>query len=210
MRQRLNNSILAVSTFAALLALAGCHDDMWIQPKVHKPLQQSDFFVDEQTARPLIKGTVARETYFTDDELHTGFRGKKLTTEFPFEITKDDLKIGQEKFNIFCSPCHGALGYGDGMIAKRGFAVRRHPGNYHTESLRKAPVGHFYDVISHGFGTMFSYAARIPDPKDRWRIVAYVRVLQFSQNAKESDLPPGGMEQLLNPTKMPAEGGAEH
>lgn len=181
---------------AILLGIAGCHDDMWVQPKVHKPYQQSDFFADGQTARPFVKGTVAREWYWTDQTLATGFTGKKLATEFPFQITREDLERGQNRFNIYCSPCHGALGYGDGMIARRGFNIRRTPGNYHIERLRRAPVGHFYDVITNGFGTMYSYSNRIPDAKERWRIVAYIRVLQASQNAKTSDLSQPDLDRL--------------
>ena len=193
MNSSLNKRIIGFAVLATgLLLLAGCHDDMWIQPKVHKPLRDSDFFVDGRSARMPVTGTLARGEYYPPQEsaIHTGFEGKKLTDVFPFELKKADLLRGQELFNIYCSPCHGRLGYGDGMVAQRGFALRRKPGNYHTDRLRKMKVGHFYDVISNGFGAMFSYAARIQDPKDRWRVVGYIRVLQYSQNVKESDLPP--------------------
>jgi len=173
---------LAVAVCGAML-LAGCHTDMWTQPKIHKPLQANDFFVDGSSARLPVPHTVAAGSFNTDDGLTKGIENKKLVDVFPFPITRDDLALGRERFNIYCSPCHGRLGYGDGMIAKRGFNIRKKPGNYHTERLRKMKVGHFYDVITNGFGAMFSYASRIQDPKDRWRIVAYVRALQLSQHA---------------------------
>lgn len=171
-----------------LTLLTGCHMDMWIQPKV-KPLQQSDFFADGQASRPRVENTMDRTHFSTDSTRYTGFVGAKNVDEFPFTITREDMKRGQERFNIFCSPCHGALGNGNGMIAMRGFSLRRMPASYQTDKLRKAPVGHFYDVITHGFGTMYSYASRV-EPDDRWRITAYIRALQRSQNATLTDLGP--------------------
>jgi len=183
-----------------LVGLAGCHTDMWMQPKV-RPFQESDFFVDGQSARPLVPGTVARHV---DDagtpvgrignELYTGIdpNSKRLLDALPPEIAKEPLAFtlhrGQERFNIYCSPCHGRLGDGKGMIAQRGFTLRKPVGNYHTARLRRMPLGHFYDVIAHGFGAMYSYAARV-EPNDRWRIAAYIRVLQFSQNANPTEVP---------------------
>src|SRR5437899_70824 len=143
------------------MLLAGCHTDMWTQPKIHKPLQQSDFFVDGASARLPVPHTVAAGTFTTDEGLTRGIENKKLVDVFPFPIKKDDLDRGRERFNIYCSPCHGRLGYGDGMIAKRGFNIRKKPGNYHTERLRKMKIGHFYDVITNGFGAMFSYSERV-------------------------------------------------
>ncbi len=177
-----------------ICALAGCHADMWTQPKVHKPMQQSDFFSDGSSARPLVVGTVVHKS---DDQLKVGnsfFSGigedGKLVDELPASIplTKENLTRGKERFNIYCSPCHGRSGDGKGMIASRGLAMRRIPGNYHTEKLRKMPLGHFYDVITNGFGVMYSYASRV-EPDDRWRIAAYIRVLQASQDEKGSALP---------------------
>lgn len=211
MKSSLNRKIMgAFAATAGLALLAGCHIDMWIQPKVHKPLRDSDFFVDGQSARQPVLGSVARGEFHaaSEDPLYKGFEGKRLTDAFPFKLTRDDLKRGQERFNIYCSPCHGRLGYGDGMVAQRGFALRRKPGNYHTERLRKMPVGHFYDVITNGFGTMFSYASRIQDPQDRWRIVGYIRVLQFSQNAPETELPANLDRSQIRPEQPAAEGAA--
>jgi mono/diheme cytochrome c family protein len=176
-------TIHLILALAGLFVVGGCHTDMWTQPKVHKPLQSSDFFVDGASARLPVPHTVAAGSFTTDDALTKGIENKKLVDVFPFPITKDELARGRERFNIYCSPCHGRLGYGDGMIAKRGFNLRKKPGNYHTERLRKMKVGHFYDVITNGFGAMFSYSSRIQDQKDRWRIVAYIRALQLSQNA---------------------------
>lgn len=178
---------LMAASALGMIALTGCHIDMWIQPKV-KPLQQSDFFADGQASRPLVAHSVDRDHFWTDNGRYTGYEGKQVVDQFPFRITRDDLKRGEERFEIFCSPCHGRLGNGQGMIAQRGFALRRNPASYHTDKLRKAPVGHFYDVITNGFGTMYSYASRV-EPDDRWRIVAYIRALQRSQNAKPTDVP---------------------
>lgn len=178
--------------FAGAL-LAGCHTDMWVQNKIQKPYQGDTFFADGSSARPEVEGVVAHGEYHPDDVLYTGMDRGKLATAFPFRITRADLARGQDLFNVFCSPCHGRLGYGNGMIAQRGFAVRIQPGNYHTDRLRKMPVGHFFDVITNGFGMMYGYAARIPDVKDRWRIVAYIRALQLSQHAPATAVPPGAL-----------------
>lgn len=182
----------------SLFGLAGCHNDMWIQPKM-KPQFQSDFFPDQQANRPLVAHSVARSQYWTDSERYTGYSDdQKIATTFPFKITVDDIKRGQNRFNIYCAPCHGQLGNGQGMIAQRGFALRRPVGNYHTEKLQKAPVGHFYDVITNGFGTMYSYASRI-EPDDRWRIAAYIKALQRSQAAKPADVDPSKVSpEVLN------------
>jgi hypothetical protein len=120
-----------------------------------------------------------------DRARYTGMIGDTEATEFPFAITRQDLLRGQERFNIFCSPCHSRIGDGNGIVVQRGF---RKAANYHTDKLRNAPAGHFFDVMSNGFGAMPSYAYRI-EPDDRWRIIAYIRALQLSQNAKLADVP---------------------
>ncbi|HMG35303.1 MAG TPA: cytochrome c [Blastocatellia bacterium] len=134
------------------------------------------------------------------------FRG--YVTELPMSISKEDLDAGQERFNIYCAVCHGPLGYGDGMIVKRGF---RKPPSYHEDRLRQAPVGYFFDVISNGFGTMPDYASQI-EPAERWKIVAYIRALQLSQNATISDVPENQRSQLnARPaTKSEGHNGEEH
>jgi len=178
----------SVAAFAAvLLALAassGCRQDMQDQPK-YIPLRPGDFFADGRSERPLIEGTVARGHLDDDAAYYTGKGpdGKPLDT-FPFPVTRDVIERGQQRFNIYCSPCHGRLGNGDGMIVRRGF---RHPPSYHIDRLRNAPNGYIYDVIANGFGAMPDYAAQV-EPRDRWAIVAYVRALQLSQNASINDV----------------------
>ena len=200
--------MMAAATLS-LFALAGCHQDMWIQPK-YKPQDQSDFFPDQMATRPLIAHTLDRDHFWTDSERYTGYgNDNQIATTFPFKITKEDMARGKNRFEVFCTPCHGALGNGQGMIAMRGFSLRRQPGNYHTEQLRHAPVGHFYDVITNGYGTMYSYASRV-EPDDRWRIAAYIRALQRSQNANIADvdmphLTPGERKQIETaPPPQPA------
>ncbi len=168
------------------LAVAGCHTDMWVQPKIHEPYQESKFFKDGSTARPLVEGTVARGHLRLDDAFYTGYKDGKLVREFPLPITEELIRRGKERYTIFCSPCHGQVGDGQGMIAKRGFTLRRPVGNFHTERLQEMPIGHVYDVITNGYGSMYSYASRV-EPRDRWAIAAYVRTLQLSQMATPSD-----------------------
>jgi len=187
----------------ALLA-AGCHTDLWVQPHL-RPQTYSDFggFPDHATSRPVVFGTVARGEADDDAAYYTGRVDKKYVADIPYaqassDLNKEGIKIssfkdfierGHERFTIYCTPCHGQLGDGNGMIAQRGYAIRRQPASYHTDRLRNMPVGHFFDVMTNGFGTMFSYAARVEVP-DRWAIVSYIRALQLSQNVKESELTP--------------------
>jgi mono/diheme cytochrome c family protein len=171
--------------------VAGCHTDMWVQPKT-KPQHENDFFVDGMGSRPKVKGTVARgqqmddSTYFfgrdETGKLVTAIPADRAMKELKLETYTDFLKRGKERFTVFCSPCHGQVGDGKGMIALRGLTLRRPVGNYHTERLRQMPVGHFYDVMTNGYGVMYSVASRVPK-EDRWAIAAYIRVLQRSQNA---------------------------
>ena len=154
------------------------------QPR-YKPLAKSDFFDDGRASRPLVEGTVAQGHLEADPQLYTGKTNGKLMETFPFPITKAILLRGQERYNIFCSPCHDRVGTGEGMIVRRGY---RPPPSYHIDRLRTAPAGYFFDVISHGFGAMPDYAEQVP-PEDRWAIVAYIRALQLSQNAKLTDVP---------------------
>lgn len=173
-----------VTLLAGSMTMIGCRQDMHNQPR-YKPLAASDFFADGRSARPVIEGTVARGQLRLDKALHTGKANGLDVTDFPFAITKDDLLRGQARFNIYCSPCHSRTGDGNGMVVRRGF---RQAASYHTDKLINAPVGHFFDVITNGFGAMPSYASRV-DTLDRWRIIAYVRVLQLSQNASVADVP---------------------
>jgi hypothetical protein len=170
----------------AMVALAGCRQDMQNQPKF-KPLRQSDFYADKRSERTIIEGTVARGQLDADSYYYTGKIGNKYATEFPFPVTEQVLRRGQERFNIYCSPCHSEIGDGNGMIVARGF---KKPPSYHTDRLRDAPVGHFFDVITNGFGAMGDYSAQV-SVQDRWAIIAYIRALQLSQHATPADVPAG-------------------
>jgi mono/diheme cytochrome c family protein len=165
--------------FAAALCTTACRQDMQDQPR-YKPLASTSFFDDSRSARPAIEDTVARGQLRLDQGRYTGKENGKDIDYFPIQITQADLKRGQERFNIFCSPCHGRLGDGHGMIASRGF--RPQPPSYHDARLVEAPNGHFFDVMTNGYGAMYSYASRVP-VDDRWRITAYIRALQLSQDA---------------------------
>jgi len=173
-----------VSFGVFLMLLAGCRLDMHLQPK-YLPYQATSFFPDGRSERQPVPGTVARGQLRTDELFYTGRENGVAANKFPFPITRADLERGRERFNVYCTPCHDYTGSGRGMIVRRGFPQ---PPSYHIQRLRDAPVGHFYEVITNGFGAMYSYAARI-EPADRWRIAAYIRVLQFSQNAKIDDVP---------------------
>ena len=175
------------------VCLAGCRQDMQDQPK-YVALRPSSFFADGRSERPLVEGTVARGQLHADTAFYTGKTGDKPLDTFPIPITRTVLERGQERFNIYCSPCHDRLGYGNGMVARRGFN-RPPPASYHSDRLRQAPVGYFFDVITNGLGAMPDYAAQI-EPRDRWAIVAYIRVLQLSQNASIDDVPPEARNQL--------------
>jgi mono/diheme cytochrome c family protein len=169
------------------------------QPK-YKPLHESEFFSDHRSARPQVEGTVARGHLRVDTARYTGKAGENDVTAFPFPITRDDLTRGQQRFNIYCSPCHGRLGDGQGLVVKRGF---RAPPSYHIQRLKDAPVGHFFDVQTNGFGAMPSYASRVA-PDDRWRIIAYIRALQLSQGATVADVPPDQKQNLEAAPQAPA------
>ncbi len=171
-----------------LIALtSACRLDMHVQPR-ENPLSRSEFFSDQRSARPLVEGTVARGQLYADAYFYTGKIGNNPGDTMPFPVTREVLERGQERFNIYCAPCHSRVGDGNGFVPSRGFA--RKPPSFHIERLEKAPVGYFFDVITNGFGIMPDYASQIP-PQDRWNIIAYVRALQLSQNATMSDIPPG-------------------
>ncbi len=163
---------------ASVLCATACRQDMQDQPR-YKPLAATTFFDDGRSARPTIDDTVARGQLHLDPARYTGKENGKDVDYFPIQITPADLARGQQRFNIFCSPCHGRLGDGHGMIVSRGLLQ---PPSYYDPRLIKAPVGHFFDVMTNGYGAMYSYASRVP-PDDRWRIAAYIRALQLSENA---------------------------
>jgi mono/diheme cytochrome c family protein len=166
------------------MLLLGCQQQMADQPR-YEPLKKSEFFDDQRASRPLVEGTVARGQLHDDERLYTGKSNGNPVDTIPLQINRRLLVRGQERYNIFCAPCHDRIGTGQGMIVRRGF---RPPPSYHIDRLRAAPVGHFFDVVTQGFGAMPGYAEQIP-ARDRWAIVAYIRVLQLSQNVKLSELP---------------------
>lgn len=177
----------AIFAFCFLLStfLFGCHQKMANQPR-YDPLESSDFFADGMAARPRVAGTVARGELVANPFLATGKVGNDIGDGFPFPVTGRVLDRGQERFDIFCSECHGRLGDGNGMIPSRGY---RRPPSFHTAALRAAKTGHFFDVMTNGFGSMPTYNVQVP-VEDRWAIVAYIRALQLSQNATLAQLPP--------------------
>ena len=188
-----SNTARATRALIVLLALTttACRRDMQDQPK-YIPLRPSDFFADGRSARPLPEGTVARGQLRADKVFFTGKIGDVYVDKLPFPVTRQVLERGQERFNIYCTPCHGRLGNGLGMIVQRGL---KRPPSYHIDRLRQVPIGYFYDVISNGFGAMADYAAQVA-PRDRWVIAAYIRVLQFSQQASLLDVPPEHRQEL--------------
>ena len=203
---RRNRFRLPASGFLlALAALAGCRQDMHNSPKAI-PLRESVFFKDGSSARPLVADTVARGTLQDDAAFFTGKNGAAMLDTLPFPLTADVLDRGEGRFNIYCAPCHGVTGRGDGMIVRRGY---RQPPSFHLERLRQAPMGHFYDVMTSGFGAMPDYKAQIA-PRDRWAIAAYVRALQLSQHASPSDLTSEDREKLSQPAPAASGAAGEH
>lgn len=170
----------------ALLALAGCRQDMHDQPRF-KPLAKSDFYGDLRSARTPVEDTVARGQLREDTYFYTGKIGNNPGDYMPFAVNPQILARGQERFNIYCAPCHSRLGDGNGMIVQRGL---KHPPSFHDERLRKAPLGYFFDVMTNGFGAMPDYSAQV-SPEDRWKIIAYIRALQLSQRATSADVAAG-------------------
>src|SRR5215470_18082785 len=185
--------LIGVALFG--LTLGGCDEmvrqDMANQPK-NRPESPSDFFADGRSARPMLDNTVARGAIDNDV-----YNVAKDFAGFPPAVKVDArlLERGQDRYKIFCTPCHGLQGNGEGMIAMRGM---KHPPSYHIDRLRQAPNGYFYDVMTNGFGAMYSYSERIT-PADRWAIIAYIRALQLSRHAKAADLPADRRQQLDQP-----------
>ena len=155
------------------------------------------------TRCPLVEDTVARGTLQDDAAFFTGKSGTVVLDALPFPLTAEVLDRGEQRYNIYCSPCHGMAGTGDGMIVRRGY---RQPPSYHTDRLRAAPIGHFYEVMTNGFGAMPDYRAQIA-PRDRWAIAAYVRALQLSQHAPAAEFPPEERQKLSKPAAPAAPGG---
>jgi len=187
-----NSSLRAVLLiFSSTIALAGCdytlRQDMANQPR-QNTLSPSNLFADGRSERQLLDNTVPRGSV-EEDAMFV----PKDSNAFPLPITQQLLERGRERYNIFCTPCHGIQGDGLGMVAMRGM---KHPPSYHQDRLRQEPNGYIYDVITNGFGAMYGYSAQIP-PHDRWAIIAYVRALQLSRNARVADLPADVREKLM-------------
>jgi Cytochrome C oxidase, cbb3-type, subunit III len=167
-----------------LSLVAACRRDMQVQPK-YVSLSPSAFFADNRSARPIPAHTISRGHLNDNDAFHTGAMNGVFLDTIPMPITRQLLDRGQQRFDIFCTPCHGPLGDGDGMVARRGFKV---PANFHTDRLRHAPPGYLFQVISNGYGAMPDYVNQI-HVADRWAIIAYIRALQLSQDAAVADVP---------------------
>jgi mono/diheme cytochrome c family protein len=188
MRKQL--SLFVVAVFG-LAGLASCRQDMHDQPK-YEAYETSDFFADSSANRVAVDGTVPRGFLDEDQSLYgapavkgDSSKAKTYLASFPYPVSATMLDRGQERYNIYCAPCHGRTGMGDGMVVRRGY---RKPPTFHQERLRTQPVGYFFDVITNGFGVMPSYMDQIP-VRDRWAIISYIRALQLSQNANIADLP---------------------
>jgi mono/diheme cytochrome c family protein len=178
------------------LGLAGCHLDMYDQPK-YKPLSASEFYRDGMSSRTPVEGTVTTGQPENDELLYSGKINGKVADLFPFPISIETARHGQDRFNTFCSPCHGRLGDGNGMIVQRGFP---RPPSLLADSVAANPAGFYFDVITNGFGRMYSYAPSVP-PQDRWAIVAYIRALQLRQKMKMTALPEDEREKFLRDKK---------
>ena len=195
-------AISGLAAMAAMLVLAGCRQDMHNQPKFY-PQRGTTFYADGRSARPQVENTVSRNQLHEDAYFFTGMQGGKEGDGFPIALTPAVMQRGQERYNIYCTPCHSRVGNGDGMIVQRGY---RPAGNFHTDRLRNMPLGHFFSVITNGYGAMPEYAAQLT-PEDRWAVVAYIRALQLSQNGKQADVASGGhvedLHQLASEQGMP-------
>lgn len=181
--------------FAALLC-SGCRLEMHDQPK-RDAYKESRFYSDHSSARPLPEGVIARGYLRTNSQFFEGVKGTNLVQEIPIKITPELMERGRERFEIYCSVCHGLTGEGNGMVVQRGFPK---PPSFDEERLRAAPIGHFYRVMTHGYGVMFSYANRV-EPKDRWAIAAYIRALQLRGEMQLSELPEAARMQLAEAVK---------
>jgi hypothetical protein len=187
-----------LAAVCVLLVCAGCRLDMHVQPR-YNPYDPTDFFGDGQSARLPVAGTVPRGelTLGPDELLYTGKVNGQPSEAFPFPVTKDIVERGRERYDAFCSPCHGFTGDGDGMIVQRGF---RHPPSLYDDRLKTAAAGHYFDVITNGFGVMYPYGYRVP-PRDRWAIIAYIRALQLSRSVPVADLPEADRAKLTGNSK---------
>jgi hypothetical protein len=178
--------MMLLGAVSALAFAAGCRQDMQDQPKFF-PQRGTTFYTDGRSARPQVEGTVARGQLHEDTYFYTGMVAGKEADLMPFPVTMQVLERGQERFNIYCSACHSRVGNGEGMIVERGY---KPAGNFHDARLMAAPLGHFFNVMTNGYGAMPDYAAQLT-PADRWAVAAYIRALQLSQSATAADVAAG-------------------
>lgn len=185
---------LTLSAATALMFVAGCRQDMQDQPKM-VPQRESQFFTDGRSVRPQVEHTVARGQLREDEYFYTGLLNGKEQDALPFPATLQVLERGQERFNVYCTPCHSRVGNGQGMIVERGY---KPAGNYHDPKRLAQPLSHYFFVMTNGYGAMPDYSSQLT-PADRWAVAAYIRALQLSQNAKQSDVPQGAkVENLID------------
>ena len=200
---------LAALAFGAVMALGSCRQDMHNAPRVD-PYEASDAFEDQRGSRTLVEGTVARGHLNDDELLYTGKQAGQPVDQFPFAINRDVLARGQQRYNIYCSPCHGRTGMANGMVVQRGL---RPPPSFHEDRLRAQPAGYYFDVMTNGFGAMQDYRAQV-EVQDRWAIAAYIRALQYSQRATVADVPEDKRGELDGPpasdVKPAPSHGSEH
>ncbi len=183
---------LATAAVGLLVLATGCRQDMQDEPKM-VPQRGTTFFANGRSVRPQVAGTIARGEQNSDDYFHTGLIGNQAQDKMPYPVNMNVLQRGQEQFNIYCTPCHSRVGNGRGMIVERGY---KPAGDLTDPRILQEPLGHYFDVISHGYGAMPDYAAQVPT-KDRWAIAAYIRALQLSQHATIQDVPAGTNVQTL-------------
>ncbi|MGA9190992.1 MAG: cytochrome c [Anaerolineales bacterium] len=190
--QRMRRLVWLGLAVGGLMALSACQPAMTDQPRF-EPLEANPFFANGMASRPLVPDTVARGQLNADPVFYTGKTANgDLVQDIPVEVDAQLLERGQQRFEIYCAPCHGLVGDGNGIVVQRGFPS---PPSYHTDRLRNAPAGHFFDVITNGFGRMYDYSDRVA-PADRWAIVAYIRALQLSQDAPIDSAPADVQQQL--------------
>jgi mono/diheme cytochrome c family protein len=189
------STLPGIATFAAtllvMIVLSGCRRGMVDQPHL-KPLAEDKFFKDDAGSRTMPPHTVARGQLRADEQFFTGKGGDQLVATFPTPVTRAMLDRGHERFDVYCAVCHSRTGEGNGMVVQRGFPQ---PPSFHEQRLRDAPVGHFFDVITNGYGVMYPYASRV-SPEDRWAIIAYIRALQLSEHATPADAEPAALQQM--------------
>lgn len=195
-RRGTTRALAGLALFAATLS---CRQEMYDQAKA-KPLSASDFFANGQSARPIPADTVARGFLREDRAMFAGLGPDgKFVKDLPMPLTRELLTRGRERYDIFCSPCHGKQGNGLGMIVQRGF---KQPTSFHVDRLRQQPIGYYFDVMTQGFGQMSSYSSQVP-PEDRWAIAAYVRALQLSQHAIANELTDADRKKLADTETPP-------